>query len=115
MKEWRKRGRKMALPKEEEWAARLKRAVQTVRNFVGSALQRDTPLEVWFADHYEGWLAGNNAMVNRATCATRAGGLAREQHGNLGHRATSEPGAGGRTADKGDKGGGGGQQHRSQV
>ena len=37
-------------------------------------------LEVWFADHYEDWLAGNDAIVKRATCATRAGGLAREQH-----------------------------------
>ena len=37
----------------------------------------DTPLEVWFADHYEdlaaAWLAGNSAMVKRVTCATRAG------------------------------------------
>jgi hypothetical protein len=80
-KESRQRRRKRARSKEEEGTARLKRAVRTVGNFAGSNLLCGTPLEVWFSDQHADWVAGNEAMVGRATCGTRAGSLAREQHG----------------------------------
>ena len=66
-------------------------SITDVGNFAGSKLLCGAPLEVWFSDQHAEWVAGNEAMVGRVTCGTRAARQPREGAACQGYRATPNP------------------------